>query len=263
MVVKVRAYKRDVVPGRIGGMNMASEDRGPHRLRTASGAAYAGAFGQPRRETFLDKFGVAVASLAALACVAVRVTASALILGAWLLAEFLYRDTPADVFAIGTGWLTLSHLLVPVGFYCVFMTNRRYGPAYAFAQVVTTLAAAAGLILFAQDALAEIIPLDHIPPMREVAAFTGAFFVSSFVAIVAFDGFRGPRWWTAPLIGFLCAAIVFSGVFFAALYVGTDVAWLGEGLNYMGVIAAEGLALLIPFWAMRRMVPPMSGFGGY
>jgi hypothetical protein len=31
----------------------------------------------------------------------------------------------------------------------------------------------------------------------------------------------------------------------------------------MGLIAAEGLALLIPFWAMRRMVPPVDGFGGY
>lgn len=219
-----------------------------------------GAYGPLRRETFLDKVGVVIATVA---CGAVRLCVSSVILGAWLLAEFLYRDTPADVFGIGTGWLTLSHLLVPVGFYCVFMTNRRYGPAYAFAQVVTTLAAAAALILFAQDALAAIIPLDHIPPMREVAAFAGAFFVSSFIAIVAFDGFRGPRWWTAPLIGFLCAAIVFSMVFFTALYAGTDVAWLGEGLHYMGVIAAEGLALLIPFWAMRRMVPPMSGFGGY
>jgi uncharacterized PurR-regulated membrane protein YhhQ (DUF165 family) len=253
VVGKVRAYKRDVIPGRVGGLNMASAERGPYRLRTASDAPYMGAYGYGRHETWLEKIGAAIAAV-------VRLVVCTLVLNAWLLATFLYRDTPVDVLGIGT---SLAYVLVPVGFYCVFMTNRRYGPAYAFAQVVTALALSAGLVLFARDAVDQVIPLDSVPSLRETAAFSVAFLLASFISIVAFDGARGPRWWTAPLIGFLAAAIVFATVFFAVLYTGTGKAWLGDWVAYMGLITGEGLLLLIPFWAMRRMVPPVAGFGGY
>jgi queuosine precursor transporter len=245
-----------VIPGRIGGLKMASQDRGPYRLRTASDVPYFGAYGYGRHESILEKLGAAVAAVA-------RVAVSALILIAWMVAVYLYRDTPMDVFGIGTGWLTVAHMLVPVGFYCVFMTNRRYGPAYALAQVVATLALVAGLVLFARDALNQVLPLDTAPSVREAVAFGGAFFLASFVAIAAFDGARGPHWWSAPLIGFLAAAILFAAAFFAGQFAGSDTAWLNEGLQYMGLITGEGVVLLVPFWAMRRMVPPMPGFGGY
>jgi uncharacterized PurR-regulated membrane protein YhhQ (DUF165 family) len=252
----VRAFKRDVVVGRIGGLNMTSEDRGPYRLRTASDAPYSGVYSYGRQDSFFERLGAAIGAI-------LRLTICSAILSAWMVAIYLYRDTAVDVFGIGTGWLTVSHLLVPVGFYCVSMTNRRYGPAYAFAQVVTMLALVGGTVMFARDTLSQIVPLDTVPPLREALAFGGAFIAASFVSIVAFDGARGPRWWTAPLIGFLAAAVVFAAVFFAAGFAGTGAPWLDQGLSYMGLTAAEGLALLVPFWAMRRMVPPLPGFGGY
>jgi uncharacterized PurR-regulated membrane protein YhhQ (DUF165 family) len=212
-----------------------------------------GACGYGRQETWLEKIGAAIGAV-------VRLAVCTLVLCVWLAATFLYRDTAVNVFGIGT---SLAYALVPIGFYCVSMTNRRYGPAYAFAQVVTALALAAGLVLFARDALAQIIPLDSAPTLRETAAFGSAFLLASFVSIVAFDGARGPHWWMAPLIGFLAAAIVFATIFFAVLFTGTGKAWLGDCIAYMGLIAGEGLLLLIPFWAMRRMVPPVAGFGGY
>ncbi len=212
-----------------------------------------GAYGYGRHESWLEKAGAAVGAV-------VRLLLCTLVLCAWLTATFLYRDTQVDLFGFGT---SLAYVLVPLGFYCVFLTNRRYGPAYAFAQVVTGLALMATLVLFARDALAEIVPLDSAPTVRETAAFGSAFFLASFVSIVTFDGARGPHWWTAPLFGFLTAAIVFATIFFAVLYTGTGKSWLADCVTYMGLIAGEGLLLLIPFWAMRRMVPPVAGFGGY
>lgn len=250
----MRAYKRDVMLGRVGGLHLAAEDRGPYRLRTASNAPSLGVYGYSRPETVLDKLAAAVAAV-------LRVAVSAAILAAWMAAIYLYRDTPADLF--GGGWMTVSHLLVPLGFFAVAMTNRRYGPAYALAQVVTTFAAVAGLLLFANPALDRFVPLDTVPSMREVLTFAGGFFVAGFVSIVAFDGARGPHWWTAPLIGFLAAAVVFAAVFYAGLYAAVPSGWLNQGLIYMGVLAGEGLLLLLPFWAMRTLMPPMSGFGGY
>ena len=255
-VGKVRAYKRDVVPGRIGGLNMASAERGLYRLRAATDAPYMGVYSYGRQESFLDKVGAVFAT-------ASRLVVCTLVLTGWLVAAYLYRQTPVAVFGIGMGWLSLTQVLVPLGFYCVFMTNRRYGPAYAFAQIVVTLSLVTGLVLFGHEALNEIVPLDSAPSVRDALAFGGAFLMAGFVSIVAFDGARGPHWWTAPLIGFMAAAMVFAIVYYAAFYAGTDKSWFGECLTYMGLIAGEGLALLIPFWAMRRMVPPVAGFGGY
>lgn len=236
---------------------MAPEERGLYRLRTATDVPYAGTYSFGRRESFAHKLGEGLVALG-------RLVASAVVLLAWVAAVWLYRDTSIALLQDGTApWLSLSDLLVPAGFFLVFLTNRRYGPAYAFAQVVVTAIAVVSLVLFSGGAFSEIMPLDTIPPAREAAAFGGAFFAAAFVSTVVFDGARGPSWWTAPLFGFFSAAIIYAAAYFPALYAGTDAAWLVHASEYMGVLAAEGALLLIPFWALRRVVPPISGFGGY
>lgn len=236
---------------------MASEERGLYRLRAAADVPYSGTYSYGRRETFADKLGEAFVAV-------LRLATATLVLLAWVVAVWLYRDTPVGLLQDGaTDWLSASHLLIPVGFFLVFLTNRRYGPAYAFTQVVVTAIVVVSLVLFSGSAFNDFLPLDTIPPVREVAAFGGAFFAATFVSTVIFDGARGPSWWTAPLFGFFSAAIVYAATYFAALYAGTQAAWLVHACEYMGILAAEGIVLLIPFWALRRMVPPVSGFGGY
>lgn len=204
-------------------------------------------------------FDRAVAAFLAAARLAVTTT----VLVAWVIGEFLYRGSALDLHGVGAGWLTLAHLLVPAGFFCVFMTNRRYGPGYAFAQVIAAGAAVIGFALFAGSDFNAVMPLDTVPPLREAAAFGMAFFLASLISITVFDAARGRYWWTAPFFGFLSAAVLFAGVFFPVNYAGSNGGWLMNGAVYMAILAAEGLALLIPFWALRRIVPPVSGFGGY
>jgi hypothetical protein len=254
----VQAYNKHVIPGRVGGLQMAPHERGLYRLRTANDASFAGGvvYGYSRKSGF-GAWTVSVLQAA------MRVTIAVTALLGWVIGVFLYRDTPVALFEIGTTWLTLAHLLVPVGFFCIFLTNRRYGPGYAFAQVLATIGAVVLFVVLAGPELGAFIRLDSIPTLRDAASFGGAFVAASFVATLAFDGARGPSWWTAPLFGFLSAAIVFPAVYFPALYAGADSVWLANGLQYMGVLAVEGILLLLPFWALRRMVPPMAGFGGY
>lgn len=254
----VQAYNKHVVPGRVGGLKMAPHDRGLYRLRTANDAAFAvgTVYGYGSQGGITNK-------MAALLMATLRVAVAVAVLLGWMIGVFLYRDTPVTLFQSGTSWLTMAHLLVPVGFFCIFITNRRYGPGYAFAQVLAAVATVAGFVLLAGDEVGAVIPLDTIPAVREAVSFGAAFVAASFVATLAFDGARGPRWWTAPFFGFLTAAIVFAAVYVPALYAGSDPVWLLDGLQYMGVLAIEGILLLLPFWALRRMVPPMAGFGGY
>ncbi len=239
-------------------MAAGSVEDGPYRLRSASDMAWSGGAAYGRRETFGQKLGAAVRAV-------LRMILPVLSLLAAFVGVYLYRDTPVPLFLDGTGtpWLTGGHFLVGIGFFCVQLTNRRYGPAYAFAQVVIASASVVAFIIFASRQLQDFVPQDTVPAMREALSFGGAFFFASFVSIVVFDGTRGANWWTAPLFGFLGGAIFFAGIFYPVAYAGIELSWLHHAVVYAGVLAGEGILLLIPYWMLRRAVQPLSGFGGY
>jgi uncharacterized PurR-regulated membrane protein YhhQ (DUF165 family) len=256
----VRNYESGFAAGRSSlGVRVSASvaDDGPYRLRSASDATYAGQIAYGQRTGFGQKLGEVIRAMLRLVLPVAALLAS-------FAGVYLYRDTRLDLFQDGTGhWLTDGHLLVPLSFLAVHLTNRRYGPSYALAQVVVTAALVAGTILFAGNQIMAYVPFDTLPTVREALGFGGAFLFASFVGIVMFDGARGARWWTAPLSGFLGAAIFFAAIFFPAAYAGTEAPWLKQGLEYMGVLAGEGVLLLVPYWMLRGFVPPLSGFGGY
>jgi len=258
----VRAFQQEVSVGlrESVAMRMASTgivEDGPYRLRSASDVSWAGYAAYGHRESFWQKFSAAFNAVA-------RMIVPVLALLASFVGLYLYRDTPVSAFLDGTApWLTGGHLLVPVGFFFVHLTNRRYGPAYASAQVVVVFALIMAFLLFASDQLMQFVPQDTVPTIREAIGFGAAFFVASFVSIVVFDGTRGAHWWTAPLFGFLSAAVFFAWIFYPAAYAGTGAPWFDHAIVYGAVLAGEGIALLIPFWMLRGIVPPISGFGGY
>ena len=177
---------------------------------------------------------------------------------------YLYMDTTLPTFAdAGVRWLTVSHLLLPVAFLSVHLTNRRYGPSYAFAQVVLSFAALAAATIFGSKAIMMFLPEAVVPSVRFVAAFGGAFFVASFIGIIAFDGARGPRWWTAPLTGSVVASLVFAPIFYAAAFAGTPTPWFAHMGIHAGLLIGGAILALIPYWLLRRIVQPLPGFGGY
>jgi len=179
-------------------------------------------------------------------------------------ALFLYMATPVPYLS-GTAehWMMISTLLLPVPFLAIHLTNRRYGPAYAFAQVVVAFAVLAAITLFAGDIMHRMLPAAALPDVREAVAFVVAFVLSGFLSIVAFDGSRGPRWWTAPLVGSIIGALSFTPVFFPAAYIGTSLPWFDHMLVVTGVLCGGAIAMLVPYWLLRRVVQPLPGFGGF
>jgi uncharacterized PurR-regulated membrane protein YhhQ (DUF165 family) len=241
-------------------MAAGADEAGLYRLRSASDAALHGQHAYGRRETVWQRLAGALAVVG-------RLVLPVLLLLSAIAAMYLYKDTKVPTVpgldALNGGWLTVSHLILPASFFAVVLTNRRYGPAYAFAQVAITCAVTTLVSLFAGDSLASIIQAPSAPLSRIVAAFGIAFIVANFVAILVFDGARGPRWWTAPLLSSLAAAVTYSVVFTPVAYAGTPDFSLYQSAVYCGVMAAAGIALLIPYWILRGLVPPLSGFGGY
>lgn len=174
----------------------------------------------------------------------------------------LYLDRALLLLA-GRTWLTLSHLLLPLVFLVVHLTNRRYGPGRAFAQVVFSLAICGALAAARADLICRLLPLAATPNVREVSAFVVAFLAAGFFSTVAFDAARGPRWWLAPLIGSLVAGSTYALIFFPAAYAGTDMFWCVHMVIYASIFLGFAIFGLIPYWLLRSSIQPLSGLGGY
>jgi uncharacterized PurR-regulated membrane protein YhhQ (DUF165 family) len=211
-----------------------------------------------KRETVWQRLGLAFNAVGRLALPVVLLVSA-------LAVCYVYLDTKLTAFADASGsWLSLGQALLPGAFFAVALTNRRYGPSYAFAQVVLALAAIAGAFAFGEDSLRGLLPVHAVPTTRFVASFGIAFLLASFVSILLFDGARGSRWWTAPLLGLMASAVVFAAIFFPAAYAGQgDAIWVQHMFAFFGLMLGGAMLSLIPYWILRGIVPPLSGFGGY
>lgn len=179
-------------------------------------------------------------------------------------AAFVYGDAQAPMLSEMTEghWLTLGLVLMPLTFFAIQLTNRRYGAGYAFGQIVIAWTIALATLPLTQGDLATLRE-NVTPAMRDVAAFGGALFLAQLVSVFMFDRLRGPRWWKAPLFSTLFGGLVLSLVAFPAAFAGTSVDWTSHMGAYLGLMAGASVALLIPYWIMRPVVQPLSGFGGY
>lgn len=229
---------------------------GPYRLRTATDLTWHSQ-GYGQQASFGRKVADAVRAV-------LRMVLPVLALFAALSALYLYMDTPLAYFTDATGkWLTAGHVLLPVAFLMIHLTNRRYGPNYAFAQVAVTLALLVALIVFGGTTVRLVLPPTILPSVREVTSFGGAFFVAALVSIIAFDGARGPRWWMAPLVGSLAASVIYVLLFYPAAYLGSTLPWPMHMTIHGGVLLGGAVLSLVPYWFLRGLVQPLPGFGGY
>lgn len=175
-------------------------------------------------------------------------------------ASFAYAGVPAPV--LSQPWFNLGLLLLPLTFLAIHLTSRRYGAGYAFAQVLLAYGSVVALVLFAQPYVTMVVGENHAAA-REIVGFAAGLFVAHVVAIIVFDGLRGPQWWQAPLFASLIGGIVLCLIAFPASYWGTGIDWTGRMLDYMGVTCAAAVLLVIPYWIFRPLVPPRPGYGGY
>jgi uncharacterized PurR-regulated membrane protein YhhQ (DUF165 family) len=229
---------------------------GPYRLNPGKDAAwppaeraYGGEVDDPWRRA------LAVGVLAA------KLLVPVLLLLTLLLAVYLYADA-----VIATGrtsslgvTITIADLVLPGCWTIIHLTNRRYGPAHAFAHLT------AGFVLAMLAALINPGDIDTwLPAMpsltwRAVLAFFFAFGAANFVAIIAFDAARGPRWWSAPLVASAVAAFVFSGLYYPLAFGGAPVSALLHFLLWL----VEGVALLAPYYLLRPATRPLNGMNGF
>jgi uncharacterized PurR-regulated membrane protein YhhQ (DUF165 family) len=249
----VSAYEAGVSAGRRGAIRFAADvaDFGSRGLRNPTemiGRAHVANLSKRKGP------GVLVRTLGALLRLVLPV-AFLLTAGA---ACLIYSDLPAEGLGTFAGKpISLGAALLPFTFFVVHLTNRRYGAAYALAQVV--MAWLLGLL-----ALPSFIPmLPSAPDVRVVAGFGTGLFVAQLAAIILFDRLRGPTWWKAPLLSSLLAGIVLCLIAFPAAFAGTGRTWSPEMVNFLELATAAAVLMLVPYGLLRSLVPPRPGFGGY
>ncbi len=236
-------------------------DEGPYRLRQDAvwpprQRAYGGEAADWRRR--LER------PLRITARLLLPVTLLVVLLGSAYLFSDAFLLLPDAPRLVQNAMLAISDLILPIAWYSLHLTNRRYGAPYAFGQML----AGFGVILL----VALINPgdidnwINKTPALswRAMTAFGVSFLFANFTAIVFFDAARGPRWWTAPLAASFAASLVFSAVYYPAAFAGgQEVAWTGSALVHFAVFFAESLLLLLPYYLLRPAMRPLHGMNGY
>lgn len=228
---------------------------GPYRLRHGEDAVWppaTRAYGGKTEETRLEQ-AVAYGRIAA------RLFVPVLLLLTLMFAVYLYADAPVPAqwlpgWASGFG-LGISDLVLPGCWTVIHLTNRRFGPAHAFGHLVAGLVLALGVALINPGDIRNWLPDLASLSWRAVIAFFVVFGIANFVAIVAFDAARGPRWWTAPLT----ASFVYAGLYYLLAFGSMGL----EALAHFVVFAGVSVALLLPYCLQRPAMKPLNGMNGY
>ena len=218
------------------------------------------AYGGPTEPTNWEK-----ATKLALAAIRLAVPVSLLLV--LLGAAYLYADdllplwwTPAPIRDAG---LTTSDLILPGCWYCIHLTNRRYGPGYAFAHLLTAMVIGLAVILINPGSIDQWVITMPAMTGRAVLSFGAAFLAANFVAIAFFDAARGPRWWKAPLAASFAASFVFSAIYYPAAFAGVYERWTDSAIAHLLVFATMSVLLLMPYWLLRPAMRPLNGRNGF
>jgi queuosine precursor transporter len=131
-------------------------------------------------------------------------------------------------------WLTWGAITYPFAFLVTELVNRAFGPAQA---------RRVAWVGFAVAVLASAI----LAPVRIAAASGLAFLLSQMLDISVFDRLRQSRWWRAPLIATMLAAILDTCVFWGIGFAGEDLPWVTWALGDLGVKLVMAVCLLLPF----------------
>lgn len=148
---------------------------------------------------------------------------AAVVLASNILVQFALND-----------WLTWGAFTYPVAYLVSDLVNRRFGPG---------MARRVAWVGFAVAVLASLV----LAPARIAAASGLAFIASQLLDIQVFHRLRQGRWWRAPLLATVIAAVLDTAVFWSIAFAGTPLPWVSWAIGDLAVKLAMGVLMLLPF----------------
>jgi len=170
---------------------------------------------------------------------------------------------PPDQWFLNPGyWLTYGHLALPLAFLVLNLVNRKYGPGTTIGSVTVTWCLAAIVLIWAVMTYGLSAVEGQVASIGVAATFFGALFAGQLVSIYTFDQVRGIPWWRAPFYGALFGGLIFAGFFYGQMAYGSEEPWANRLAVMAGIYAGAAFINVFIYWALRRFIRPMSGFGG-
>lgn len=201
----------------------------------------------------------------------VRLILPVIALCATLALAFSLRDVPVPQLAVlgeidplldPTGWINWGYLVLPLIFFVLNMTSRRYGAALTLtASLIAWLFIGAGIV-WALNAGVVADFEEAFAPYSLAGSFLGAIALAQLVNVLLFDWLRGIPWWKAPFLAALLGGIVFSVLFNTRPAHVWDIELGGRLAVEAGLHFSWALAQLLPTYLLRSSVRPLPGFGG-
>lgn len=189
--------------------------------------------------------------------------------------SWIWTSTPLTVFdgilspggvqsLYPSNWLTVGHASIALLFLITNLMCRRYGERLGFAHVLLS-----GVIAVSTAAAigAGVISQAHISTItfssREVIAFILAMTLGQAMGVVIFDKTRGVEWWNAPAYGALTASLIAMPVFYLLAFAGVNTTWPHWMAIDIALKSLMAFLLLAPYFALRRIIRPLTGLGGF
>ncbi len=159
-------------------------------------------------------------------------------------------------------WLTNGHFFVAITFLVLNLTNRRYGAAYATAQVTLVWIILGSLVYYYFVVSEQPFMERQLPPVRVSASFVLALLTAQYLCISIFDWTRGRPWWRAPIYSAIWGSATFCFIFYPAAKYGIDTPWINQMVIHLILMILMSFLMLIPDFLLRPVVKPLPGFGG-
>ncbi|MBX3445150.1 MAG: VUT family protein [Parvibaculaceae bacterium] len=184
---------------------------------------------------------------------------------------FSLRDEPVPELAFladidplldTSDWMNWGYIVLPLVFFVLNLTSRRYGAALALtASLLAWLLIGGGIVWLLHAGLIEDFEASFAP-YALAGSFLGAIAFAQLVNILLFDWLRGIPWWKAPFLAALFGGLAFSVVFNTRPAHVWDMELGGRLAVEAALHLSWALAQLLPTYLLRSAVRPLPGFGG-
>ena len=161
-------------------------------------------------------------------------------------------------------------LVLPLVYFVLNLTSRRYGPGLALWTVVLVWTLLGGGVYWALTQGLITSFDDDIMPVPLALALGLSLFAGQVLCIYFFDWLRGIPWWEAPLVAALVGGLTQTFAFHVIDHVLTTGAlagvWQGDIWPRLALLSAIQLTWavvqLLPTAILRGAIRPLSGYGG-
>ncbi|MGV6802310.1 MAG: hypothetical protein ACWA5L_10345 [bacterium] len=189
-----------------------------------------------------------------------------------LFTAILYLDIPFHFFdrwlampisELPGNWLSRGDILLYFFIPALILITRCYSAEISGRVLSLSWAIIVLLLVSLLIYIAPQLSIADLPSARFSLAFFLSWYLGPLFAAHIYDITKGGKWWRAPLYGLVIGSAVQVAIYFPGIYAGTSAPWISWMIVDFMLKLALGVLFLPVYSALRRVLRPYLGVGGY